>query len=249
MNKKYLLIIAVTIFIMVIFYWQDNYFGRGNMQPSFGSYRESVAPVTESVPQDNFTNEVTPSAEAVIGADAEASTTENVLFSNVLNEISQCLQVKNTTDQAAQDPTLSNLLASLQPALGEATVYTDDWAQTDVRYGDGVTKRIRTEINYDNPGNPVRYLQIYKLNEEGIPELEEMDPQYSINPTDEYIASLMVGSDVMLSEKGGRAYFQGGEEMSIIEQNGKLDSFTLTKGNKTLNCISLATGASTCQCY
>lgn len=253
MQKKYLLIIALIIFAMAAFYWQDNYFGSGNMQPSFGMFKQEVGTLTESVPQNDFTNESTSAVsvteEDTGAAPANSSSEVNKLFSHVLKEVSQCLQIKNLTDSPAVEPTLANLLTSVQPALGEATVFTDDWTQTDVRYTDGVTKRIRTEMNYDNPGNPIRYLQLYRLNENNIPEMEEIEPQHSLNPSDEYIASLVAGGNVVQTEKGGRAYFQGGEEMSVIEQDSKLDSFSVTKGNKTINCISLASTASTCQCF
>ena len=133
--------------------------------------------------------------------------------------------------------------------MGDVTVFTDDWAQTDLQYADGTLKRIRVEVGYDDPGNPTKYLQIYKLNEQNIPEMENLDPQQATNPSDEYVESLKTGVNILLHEKGGRAYFPAGEEMIIIERNGKLDSLTMTKNNKTISCNTMTSAASNCQCF
>lgn len=248
MRREFLLVIAAVIFLMVVFYWKDHYFGSDNMKPSI-SIARNEGPSSDIVvaPQESFT--AASSSDLSTVSNSSSMDESHKLFVNALKELSQCLQIKNTIDYDQVEPTLDNLLTSVKPALGEMTVFTDDWAQTDVQYADGTIKRIRTEINYDNPGNPTKYLQVYKLNDQKIPEMEDIDPQQSVNPPDDYVESLKTGSNILLTEKGGRVYFPGGEEMAVIEQNGKLDSFTMTRNNKTINCSSMMSAASSCQCY
>jgi hypothetical protein len=251
MRKEFLAIIAGTIFLMAILYWNDNQLSVDRIQPTFQSIKNNDN--TESAPQKNFYIANTSSADASQSAQAapyDAAEREiSTQFANTLKTIGRCLMIKNVVEYDQIDPTFDNLIVSLKPALGDITVYTDDWTQSDVQFSDGTQKRIRTEINYDNPGDPIKYLQVYKLTEMGVPEMEDLDPQHTMNPSDEYIGSLRIGSNTLLHEKGGRAYFQGGEEVVIIERNGLIESVTMTKNSKTVSCYSISTKESNCQCF
>jgi len=201
-------------------------------------------------PQDNFVQAQTESGDTTSAIPVVANSTESFkLFAAHLKTIGTCLQIKNDSDDEQKEPTFDHLIVSLKPALGEVTVFTDDWSQTVIQFADGTLKRIRVEVGYDDPGNPSKFLQVYKINSENIPEMEELDSQHATNPTDEYIESLKTGSNVLLLEKGGRAYFPAGEEMIVIERNGQLESFTMTKNGKTISCNAMTSAASNCQCF
>ncbi len=251
MRKEFLVIIAGTIFLMAIMYWNDNQRSVDRIQPSVQSVK-TIENTNSSADQESFVA----SPASSDASQALPATPQDVLdreistqFVNSLKTIGRCLQIKNVVDYDQIDPTFDNLIVSLKPALGDITVYTDDWTQADVQFSDGTQKRIRTEINYDNPGDPIKHLQVYKLTEMGVPEMEDLDPQHTINPSDEYIGSLRIGSNTLLHEKGGRAYFQGGEEVVIIERNGKVESITMTRNSKTVSCYSMTTKESNCQCF
>ncbi len=250
MRKEFLAVIAGTIILMAILYWNDNSSRVDKIKP-VASSAQSQPDAQEAAPQENFVNQATVSGDATEAAVVAPPTeVENhKQFAAHLKTISQCLQIKNNADYDQVDPTFDNLIVSLKPAMGDVTVFTDDWAQTDLQYADGTLKRIRVEVGYDDPGNPTKYLQVYKLNEQNIPEMENLDPQQATNPTDEYVESMKTGANTLLHEKGGRAYFPGGEEMIVIERNGKLESFTMTKNNKTISCNTLTSAASNCQCF
>lgn len=251
MRKEFLAVIASTIFFMALMYWYDNSKSVEDIKPVAASPTIQMEPSPQGSPQNLIplpqiaSSDPTFNAAAATPADIESYKQ----FAAELKTIGQCLQIKNNTDYDQVDPTFDNLIVSLKPVMGDVTVFTDDWAQTDLQYTDGTLKRIRVEIGYDDPGNPTKFLQIYKLNEQNIPVVETMDPHNSTNPTDEYVESLKTGANILLHEKGGRAYFPGGEEMIVIERNGKLESFTMTKNNKTISCNSMTTAASNCQCF
>lgn len=250
MKKESLAIIAGTIFLMAILYWNDHQSNVDQIKP-FVSSIKNVETVSETSPQKNLvtTTSSADASTAVAPPMDQEQRDMSIQFVLTLKAIGQCLQIKNVVDGDQIDPTFDNLIVSLKPVLGDITVYTDDWTQADVQFSDGTQKRIRTEINYDNPGNPVKYLQVYKLSDMGIPEMEDLDPQHTTSPSDEYIESLKVGSNTSLHEKGGRAYFQGGEEVVIIERNGLIESVTMTKNNKTVSCNAMTSKESGCQCF
>ncbi len=249
MRKELLAVVACTIFVMAFMYWNDNSKSVDKITPEASSAQTKLSLGSE-FPQQNFVSAQTTSADATAVTPRPDTDFENYKqFAANLKTVSQCLQIKNHTEYDQVDPTFDNLIVSLKPALGDVTVFTDDWAQTDLRYTDGTLKRIRVEVGYDDPGHPSKYVQVYKLNEQNIPEMEDLDPQQATNPTDEYVESMKTGANILLHEKGGRAYFPGGEEMVVIERNGKLESFTMTKNNKTISCNSMTSAASNCQCF
>lgn len=249
MRKEFLAVIAGTIFLMAILYWNDNSKSVDKIKPVAASARNQPE-IDLATSQENFANQTSSSDATVAEASTPVTEVENhKQFATHLKTISQCLQIKNNVDYDQVDPTFDNLIVSLKPAMGDVTVFTDDWAQTDLQYSDGTLKRLRVEVGYDDPGNPTKYLQVYKLNEQNIPEMENLDPQQSTNPSDEYVESMKTGANILLHEKGGRAYFPAGEEMIVIERNGKLESFTMTKNNKTISCNTMTSAASNCQCF
>lgn len=249
MRKEFLAVIAGTIFLMALLYWNDNT-GRVDKITPVASSGQTQLDSQVISPQESIISQTTSADPSQAAVPVQVNEIENhKLFAVHLKTISQCLQIKNNVDYDQVDPTFDNLIVSLKPAMGDVTVFTDDWAQTDLQYTDGTLKRIRVEVGYDDPGNPSKYLQVYKLNDQNIPEMENLDPQQATNPTDEYVESMKAGANILLHEKGGRAYFPAGEEMIVIERNGKLESFTMTKNNKTISCNTMTSAASNCQCF
>ena len=173
----------------------------------------------------------------------------NKTFANHIRQMGQCLGVAASSSSFDKiEPTFDNLVVSLQPTLGEVVVKMDDWAQLDVRSPNGDMKRIRTEVEYQDNNNPIKRAQLYKLNEQGMPELQQLNPEQSVDPTDEYLESLRGDATTVNDEKGGRAYYAEGEEMVLVERNGKIQSFSLTKGEKTFSCTETDMTSSNCQC-
>ncbi len=249
MRKEFLAIIAGTIFLMALLYWNDNSTRVDKIKPVVSSIQNHPETNLDPEKRDQLFASSPTSSDVSTAASPAADLENKKIFAAHLKTISQCLQIKSNTEYDQVDPTFDNLIVSLTPALGAVTVFTDDWAQTDLKFVDGTMKRMRVEVGYDDPGNPTKYLQVYKLNEQNVPEMEDLDPQQASNPSDEYVESLKTGATVLLHEKGGRAYFPGGEEMIVIERNSKLDSFTMTKNNKTISCNSMTSAASNCQCF
>jgi hypothetical protein len=146
------------------------------------------------------------------------------------------------------EPSFDNLSASLKPALGEVVVRMDDWTQQDFKADDGSLRRIRTEVEYQDTGNPVKRVQFYKINAQGMPELQTLNPDQATDPSDDFISSLKGDGQVTIEEKGGRVYYQEGEELVLVERGGKVQSFSLTKGDKTFSCTETDATTSNCQC-
>jgi len=259
MRKDFLIGIFITLLAMTIFYFYDHA-DQKKIVVIEKTKKEKISTdqsFVESRPEsldESIAQKNTQGRAMGISAGEPATPEENQqvykIFSEHLKAIGTCLEIKNSIDSDRVDPTFDNLVVSLRPALGEIVVQMDDWTQRDLKNNDGERKRLRTEVNYQDGGtsSPTKHVQLYKLNEQGLPELQSIDPEQSVNPSDAYIDSLKAGFETSLEEKGGRAYYQEGEELVMIERNGKLESVSITRNGKTASCTGLDSVKSNCQC-
>ncbi len=170
-------------------------------------------------------------------------------FSNHLKSIGQCLKLNVAPQTELVDPTYDNLLVTLRPMLGEVVVQMEDWSQIDLVTADGQKKRLRTEMNYDNPQMPVKTVQMFQLNDVGGTDVIPLDEEKALNPSEEYLQFLSAGMTSVFDEKSSRAFFQEGEEVVIVERGGRIESLSITKNGQTVSCTGLNVTASNCQCF
>jgi hypothetical protein len=252
MKLRYLVTIAVTIIVMVLFFWKDR-----SQLPAETAEVENDSKVaqldTEKKSEEVIKKQLVESQALKEKASAPAATNEEIeevqkSFSVHLKQLGQCLGVNPAVDADKVDPTFDNLVVSLQPTIGDVVVKMDDWSQLDLRSANGDMKRIRTEVEYEDNNNPVKRVQLYKINDQGMPELQPLTNAESVDPSDEYLASLKGDASSVNDEKGGRVYYAEGEELVLVERNNKVQSFSLTKGEKTFSCTETDTKTSNCQC-
>ncbi len=253
MQKKYLLAVVATLILMAFFFFRDH--SQNPMIPD-ESVTESK-PISTKPAKNSDANKIIENQAAdpksLKDKVAQAATEEQVAeiqktFSNQLKQLGICLGIQPQVDAEKTPPTLDNLSSSLKPTLGEAVVRMEDWTQQDLKFSDGTMKRIRTEMEYQDNGSPIRRAQLYKINDQGMPEMQPLSPSQSIDPSDEFLNSLRVDGQEILEEKGGRVYYQEGEELVLVERGGKIQSFSLTKGEKTFSCTETDSTNSNCQC-
>ena len=257
MRKDFIIGIAATLIAMAAFYFYDHGSSKKNNTTEQTESVENLekvqtdSAVVASSDISSGDKTITKALDTSAGEPAKPEDTQQVYknFSEHLKTIGTCLEIKNAVDSDKVDPTYDNLVVSLRPALGEVVVQMDDWTQRDLRNAQGDRKRLRTESNYDNgAGTPTKRVQLYKINEQGMPEMQAVDQEQSVNPSDAYIDSLKGDFETSLEEKGARAYYQEGEEVVMIERNGKLESVSITRNGKTASCTGLDSLKSNCQC-
>lgn len=249
MRKDLLLGIVATFIAMALFYYADNPTAPLNIgKNKIDSDTDYAVPASKKLlndPQPQAPATSGPSAALTPGAGRDEISKK---FADYMKDVGTCLKVNTAIDNPTIEPTYDNLLVSLRPAIGEVVVQMDDWTQIDLQNPDGTQKRIRTEVNYENPNEPIKYVQLYNINDQGFPELQPVDAEKARNPTDDYINYLRGGANLVLDERGSRAYFQEGEEMVLVERSGIIQSFSLTRNGKTVSCTGLDSTNSNCQC-
>ncbi|MES2802758.1 MAG: hypothetical protein V4654_09725 [Bdellovibrionota bacterium] len=256
MRKDLVLGIGATLLAMALFYFADNPTVKLNIgKNKIDSDTEYGVPANKKLLNDEVTaaqaaqiakTAVSAPSEALKAGAARDAISKN--FVEHLKTIGICLKINPAIDNLTIEPTYDNLLISLRPAIGELVVQMDDWTQMDLHSADGSRKRIRTEVNYENPNAPVKYVQLYHINDQGFPEMQTVDAEKARNPSDDYINYLRGGAELTLNERGSRVYFQEGEEIVLVERSGVIESFSLSKDGKTVSCTGLDAINSNCQC-
>lgn len=256
MRKDLLLGIGATLIAMALFYFADNPTAKLNIgKNKIDSDSDYGVPadrkllnseVQAAVEQQQARLAVSAPSAALQAGSERDQISKN--FAEHLKTVGTCLKINTAIDNPTIEPTYDNLLVSLRPAVGELVVQMDDWTQMDLQNPDGTRKRLRTEVNYDNPNSPVKYVQLYNINDQGFPELQNVDAEKARNPSDDYINYLRGGAELTLNERGSRVYFQEGEEVVLVERSGVIESFSMTKNGKTVSCTGLDAMNSNCQC-
>lgn len=251
MRQKYLWGIVITVVIMVVL----NQLHKRSLNQSTVDMDPTTKPnSTESVslnPQpSNLNNQGTDDDKLANLSESDPKDTETVqlAFANHLKLMGRCLNYdfKLPSDHIA--PTVEQVHEVLRPLVGESVLQMEDWTQQDLRRSDGAIIRVRTEMDYEDEANPVKRVQLYLLNAEGLPLLQNLDPQQTTNPSDSYIESLKMGAVAVRQEAGKRNYYQDNEELVLVEQDGQLTSFSFSKGDKIFSCSQTNTAQSRCQC-
>ena len=243
MKRKYLIGIIVIVGAMIFFRQRSlNTISKPELDTNSTLRAQVKIPPAENseTQQQSFqeSNPVTPEQPEVVAA----------AFTEQLKQMNKCFNFQfNFTGQVIE-PTADHIISLLRPFVGEGVINMEDWTQRDLQKSDGSMIRVRTEMDYEDETNPVRRVQLYKLNKQGMPLLQQIDPQQSTNPTETFIESLTANTKPVTFESGNRIYYQDGEELVFVEQNGRLNSFTFAKGDRTFTCSMTNSSRSHCQC-
>ena len=170
-------------------------------------------------------------------------------FKNQLAKVLECVSPdKKSTLVKGIDPNFQNLVEFFNESYGQYVISLEDWVQSDVKMLDGTLKRVRIDTTYLDQSSPERRISVFGLDQKGNPQMETLDPEKSLNPTDDYVNGFFKDAEAALIEKSQRVYFPNGEELILIERNGRIESVTFTAEGKTSSCSGLDQETSNCYC-
>ncbi|MGZ3745714.1 MAG: hypothetical protein ACXWRE_00175 [Pseudobdellovibrionaceae bacterium] len=220
---------------------------------------KEAAGVTETAPESDPDMRLDEDLEAKVGietaATPEKKKAEGVdlnkaseFFGRSMNQLGACMGFNNVGTADRLDPSVDNLMATLKSDLGDPILRSQDWVTWNLRVG-SEERRIRIETDYSDNDQPSHHLLYFKLDAQGQPTLIPLPSEQSKDPSESFIASLQKDGEVYEEEKGERAYFEPGQEMTITEKNGKIDDLDVGNGVKSFRCAGILTTSPTCKCY
>lgn len=170
-------------------------------------------------------------------------------FRKQMETVMKCLEPSRPTGEVKElKPILEDLVSYLNEQYGQFVVNVEDWSQIDYAFPDGSQRRIRIDTLHREELGPEREISVLSLGASGNPELLPLDRELAVNPTDDFIASQTANGKEILNEQSKRFFFPGREELTSIERNGIIESFSFSKNGRTATCSGLDTATSNCQC-
>ncbi len=165
-----------------------------------------------------------------------------------VEQMENCLRLPKGGVAGLSKASSTELIEALKPQLGEVIVSLDDWEQFDLIDKSGVKKRIRVDFEYPDGATPTRRLSIFTVNDYGALEIDNLTNDQADNPNIAYIESLKEGVQITADEKSMRVYFNQGEELIVTTKNGLIDSFSMSRADRSYNCVNMLSESSNCTC-
>ena len=165
-----------------------------------------------------------------------------------LRKIGDCLHISNSLNDDAS-MTATSLLDSVRTELGEVVANQTDWKNVHITLPNGEQRRLRIEIEATSEEGTAPRLRYYGVDKEGLPVPIPLTKEQSLNPSEEYIASLENQGQVTLREEARRGLFSKGAEIYYTERNGYLSELEISVDGKSVKCQDLQSTHGNCGCF
>lgn len=165
-----------------------------------------------------------------------------------LRKIGDCLHISNSLNNEA-NLSVTSLLDSLRSELGEVVANQTDWKNVHITLPNGEKRRLRIEVEATSEEGTAARLRYYGVDKEDLPVPIPLTKEQSLNPSEEYIASLENQGKVTLREEARRGLFSKGAEIYYTERNGYLSELEISVNGKGAKCQDLQSNHGSCGCY
>lgn len=252
MRDRYIYLLGVIIAVMALYF-----FNKSKLQKVVSDIDdETIEDVIIGEDQSEPINNIIVSETGTVSAPITEVKVINQLSDEVLRrfglslaEIQKCLVLPEKLNLGnLVNPSVESLLSVVRPQFGEVIVHLDDWEQFDFLDKSNLKKRVRVDIDYPDGINPTRRLSMYTVNSYGSLEIDNLTNDQADNPNISYIESLKEGVQLLNEEKSSRMYFHQGEELAYTLKNGVLDTFSINRADRAINCSNMSNENSRCSC-
>lgn len=160
-------------------------------------------------------------------------------FTQILDDLDECFGIKSPEPTAAAKVSIDTLLGQLQSDWGQPVRIEDRWMSWHLRNREGRERRLRLEVTENDEGRTTRELHYYAVDREGLPIPLELDPEKSLNPSDETLNQMLREGDVFFKERAGVVQFSGNERIDFVNIDGTLAEIEVVKGDSIFRCVNL----------
>lgn len=251
MNKKSALFIGLIVAIVLIISYCHT-------QRDAGQEEAELAPETLGTPAEQAT-EVKGAGKAEpppMEAPAEATgagflPTEMEdpqkfeLYQQKIEELGTCLNMIVKPLDPGVEVNFDAFNQSINEDLGDVVTQDEEWVATDLRTKDGELRRLYLERVGDPEGS--RSLQYFSYAADGSRKELPLSKEQKINPSETLLASLEADGEVVGRSVSRRIFYQNGDDLLLVEKNGKIFSFQLVHQGISYSCTG-ADKSSTFQC-
>ncbi|MDG0817086.1 hypothetical protein [Bdellovibrio svalbardensis] len=171
------------------------------------------------------------------------------LLQKNIKDMSVCLNMKTGPFTQNDDMNFETLNTIIAPDLGEVVTTTEDWSATDIKTNSGEIRRIFIKNTPNVEMEAIRSLKYYSMQPNGTQKEIPLSKEQMANPSDTLIASLEADGQLVSKSSARKVYYQNGDDLSVVEKNGRIYSFELMHDQKTFKCSGVDSAKTlSCQC-
>lgn len=254
MNKKSALFLAgIAAILLTVSYF---YFGGLNNKEAVSNFPPDLpnpnapasSPAASGVPADSVAAESTSSGNGFLPTKMEDPKRYELLQKN-FKEMSICLNMKLGPFTQNDDMNFETLNTLIAPDLGEVVTTTEEWSATDIKTNSGEIHRIFIQNVPNSDHDSVRTLKYYLMTPGGGQKELPLTKEQSINPTETLIASLEGDGQLVSKSNARKVFYQNGDDLSVVERNGRVYSFELAHDQKNFKCSGVDSSQNlSCSC-
>lgn len=161
-----------------------------------------------------------------------------------------CLNMKIQPLDPQAEINFDNFNKAISADLGDVVAQSDEWFTTDIRTPSGEVRRIYVENTNTASGEPTRTLKYSVMEASGVQREIPLAAEQTNNPTDTLIATLESDGSIVGKANSRRIFYQNGDDLLLVERDGKIYSFELPHDGKIFSCTgadSAVTMSCTCK--
>ena len=259
MNKKFFIILLlVVVSLLTVSYC---HFGWGPKKDETGkTLQEEALPAASPSMQKVKEKAATPPlvVKAVQAKEAQAQgflptqmEDPELLksYQKALKEMSVCLNMRVSAMDPQAQMNFDYFNSLISEDLGDIVAQEEDWVVTDVRTKSGEYRRVYVENHVDANGATSRKLKHLSITPGGMQSELPLTPEQSASPSEALIASLEADGDVVSRSVSRRIFYQNGDDLVLVEKDGKIYSYSLPHDGRTYSCTGADSAATmVCQC-
>lgn len=169
------------------------------------------------------------------------------LYQQKIKEMGTCLNMIVKPLDPGVEVNFDTFNQSINADLGDVVTQDEEWVATDLRTKDGELRRLYLERVGDPEGS--RSLQYFSYAADGSRKELPLSKEQKINPSETLLASLEADGEVVGRSMSRRIFYQNGDDLLLVEKNGKIFSFQLMHDGATYSCTGADKSATfQCQC-
>lgn len=170
-------------------------------------------------------------------------------YQNALKEMAVCLNMRVSAVDPQAQINFDYFNSLISEDLGDIVAQEEDWVVADVRSKNGEYRRVYVENHTDANGTVSRKLKYFSITPGGMQSELSLAPEQSANPSEALIASLEADGDVVSRSVSRRIFYQNGDDLVLVEKDGKIYSYSLPHDGRTYICTGADSAATmSCQC-
>lgn len=157
-------------------------------------------------------------------------------YQATFKEMATCLNMDMGEFSSNQQMNYENFHKVISPDLGDVVTTSMEWTSTDIQTASGEVRRIYVEYGPDIDGPPKRTLKYYSISKNGAQKEIPLSNDQTYNPTDTFIAGLEADGKTVGMSMARKMFYQNGDDLLLVERNGKILSFELPHDGATFTC-------------